>query len=114
MPTSPGAGRDRLAVVAVVLGVLGFIGGAPYLPIYGMNASLAAPSTAGSFLLAACSAAAVAIGAIALRRCERERRRGSGLALAGVVTGSLGLPGLIMLASLNNGVAGIFYATCWQ
>lgn len=92
--------RDRLAVLAFVLGLLGFLGGVPYLDHYGIGFAFVQPGLTPGLILAACSVGAVVLGPVAFRRCERQRRRGSGLALAGLVGGALGLPGLIMAVSV--------------
>ncbi|GAA3393450.1 DUF4190 domain-containing protein [Cryptosporangium minutisporangium] len=112
-PTSPG--RMRLAMVAFGLGIAGFAGGLPYLPLYGIGFAFVASPGWGTYLLGLCAVAAVVLGPIALRRCERQRRRGSLLALAGLVVGSLGLPGLLMAVSLIgvHDMTGIRFDPCW-
>ncbi|TQS44511.1 hypothetical protein [Cryptosporangium phraense] len=94
------ARRDRLAIAALVLGGLGFLGGLPYLDLYGVGFAFVPSGITKGLLLASCSVGGVVLGPIAFRRCERQRRRGSALALAGLVGGALGLPGLVMAISL--------------
>ncbi|MFG1925629.1 hypothetical protein [Cryptosporangium sp. NPDC048952] len=111
-------GRDRLAVIAFVLGLLGFLGGLPYLDLYGIGFAFVEPGITTGLVLASCSVAAVVLSPIAFRRCERQRRRGSWLALAGLIGGSLGLPGLVMAISLlrmgdEGGLTADFFSWCW-
>ncbi len=110
--------RERLAVVAFVLGLLGFLGGLPYLDMYGIGFAFIQPGLTPGLVLATCSVAAVVLGPIAFRRCERRRRRGSSLALAGLIGGALGLPGLIVAISVlrmadEGGLTADFTSWCW-
>ncbi|GAA0244856.1 hypothetical protein [Cryptosporangium japonicum] len=114
----PPAKRERLAVVAFVLGLLGFLGGVPYLDMYGIGFAFVQPGLTPGLVLASCSVAAVVVSPLAFRRCERQRRRGSSLALAGLIGGALGLPGLVMSISLlrmtsEGGLVADFTSWCW-
>jgi hypothetical protein len=77
--TAPAAGRPRVAVIALLLGLDGLLSLAALAGLATICApTLLAPLTVAIFVL---PVAAIVLGAIALRRCRRQRRPGSGMAV---------------------------------
>jgi hypothetical protein len=93
----PALGRNRLAVVAFYMGIAGLLGGlaGTILPW-----GFCLPPLLAALVLGVLCIGAITVGPIALRRCERERRKGSVIAVAGLVAGALGLPTFLLSIAL--------------